>query len=68
MASKFRYKLIRERVKFKINILQILFVAKRLYLKNSKRRIDKERKYKEKMEGVDDNAIALMHRNIKINS
>ena len=61
-------KLIRECVRFKINISQNLFVAKRLCSKNSKKNIDIKKKYKEEMEGVHDNASAFMHRNIKTNS
>ena len=64
-------KLIRECVRFKINILWILDVAKSLYLKKTqtdKKHIDIKRKYKEEMEKVNDNAIVFMHRNIKTNS
>ena len=60
--------LTRECVRLKINILRILDVAKRLYLKNSKKHIDIQRKYKEEMEGVHYNATAFMHQNIKTSS
>ena len=48
-----------EYVRFKINILQILVVAKRLYLKKIKEAlyIDIKRKYKEEMEGVHDSVF-----------
>ena len=59
-----------EYVRFKINILQILVVAKRLYLKKIKEAlyIDIKRKYKEEMEGVHDNGSALVYLIIKTNS
>ena len=59
-----------EYVRFKINILQILVVAKRLYLKKIKEAlyIDIKRKYKEEMEGVYDNGSALVYLIIKTNS
>ena len=38
-----------------------------LYLKSSKKHIDIKRKYKEKREGVHDNASAFMQQNIKTN-
>ena len=61
-------KLIRGCVRFKINILKILVVPKRLYLKNSKKHIDIKIKYKEEMERVHDNANVFMYLNIKKNS
>ena len=61
-------KLIRECARFTINILQILVLTKRLYLKNSKNHIDIKRKYKEEMEEVHDDVGAFMHQNIKTNS
>ena len=59
-----------EYVRFKINILQILVVAKRLYLKKIKEAlyIDIKRKYKEEMERVYDNGSALVYLIIKTNS
>ena len=57
-------KLIRECVRFKINILWILVVAKRLHLKKTqidKKRLDIKRKCKEKMERVIDNVSAFIH-------
>ena len=57
-------KLIREYVRMKINILQILVVVKRLYLKKDKidkKHIDIKRKYKGEMEGVQDNVSAFMN-------
>ena len=61
-------KLIRECVRFKVNISQIILVTKILYLKNSKKHKGIKRKYKDEMEGVHDNASAFMNQNIKINS
>ena len=55
-------KLIKECVRFKINMLQILVVARR-HLKKSqidKKYIDIKRKYKEEM-GVNDKASAFMY-------
>ena len=55
-------------LRFKINTLQILVVAKRLYLKNSKKHIDKKRKNKEEMEGVHDNSRRFIKKTKKTNS
>ena len=61
-------KLIRECVRFKINMPKILVAAKRLYFKKLKKHIDIIRKHKEEMEGVHDYSSEFMHQNIKANS